>query len=193
MKFYSIETLGETNDPDLCIIDAEPDGMGMKGYYLNFGIAARDIYPQNATVNMNPEEPGTKICDVVGNTLNCLIVTERIKILLEKLCDDIEVEYLPLTLLNHTGGVHRGDLFIVNPIGTFDCLDRDASDISYEPDGDIIDIDDYILDPEKARSAPSLFRLAEKPDFYIIRQDALEALEKANIENLMVSELEFSA
>ncbi|WP_224361968.1 imm11 family protein [Hyalangium versicolor] len=189
MNYYLIDTLGDSNDDSLCLLDSEPQGMGLESYYMAVGKRAAPFFPPNAQLHMSEEYPGITVSSLIGNFKHYLLVDTKTKEIFARLCTDaLEVEYLPFSLINHKGLVHSKDYWFINPLGTFDCLDFSASDIQYLGK-DIVHIREYVLDPEKLARAPDLFRIERSAQTYVISERVVDALEASDPTNIQVTEL----
>lgn len=190
MKFYDLNTLGKPAREIICVLDDHPDGMGMKDYCLSVGKPIADVFASSSkTISMTQDQPGTVITDIVSNTLSCLMVTEKLKKLIQSNCDDLDIEYLRFSLLDHDGHFVRDDLFYINPISYYDALNIDASGVKYRKNGKPRRVDQVVLDSKKISEAPMLFRAPESRKTYIVREDLLLLMREAGIENIDVEEL----
>jgi hypothetical protein len=104
----------------------------------------------------------------------------------------VPIESLPFTLFDHKKRVASRDYFIVNPLGTFDCLELQKSEIIWadEVPGAIIRVKKARLDPRKLEQAPDLFRIKEKPHAYVISGRVAAAIQQLQPTNFYVSQLE---
>jgi hypothetical protein len=50
-----------------------------------------------------------------------------------------QIEFLPVTILNHKGRVASEDYFFLNPVGSVDCIDIEKSGVEWN------DIDDTVI------------------------------------------------
>src|SRR5262245_15243090 len=147
--YYMIDTLGNARDLTLCTIDRPPDNLGVKYYYMAEGKRIGNNYPSDAAIRMSDEYTGIKLSSFLGNTQSYLIGSRAVKETIEGHCDT-EIEYLPFTLYSPRGVVHSNDYFIINPIGSFDCLNLMACDIKYLPGKTtIVKIRRFAFDPDK--------------------------------------------
>lgn len=192
MKFYFIDVLGNLDDEELCFINNLPKNMGLSFYMPAKGERMDDEYPNPAFVHMSLEEKGLKLASLLGNTHNYLKLHQSVVDVIQQSCADIEIEYLPFQLINHKGRVHSDEYFIVNPIGTFDAMNLNKSQIKYFRGNKdkIVSIKRYVLDPEKLAQAPALFRLPQKPTYYIIREDLAQAFNEHGFTNIVLREIE---
>lgn len=188
MNYFLIETLGDTNDSSLCLLDSEPEGMGLESYYLAMGKKAAAFFPAEAKLHMSEEYPGLDTGSLIGNLKRFLLVDTKTRDIIARMCAGSEIEYLPFTLYNHKGRVHSRDYWFINPIGAFDCLDFKASQIEYLGQ-DIVRINERVLDPRKLEGAPDLFRIDRDPQRYVISERLVDALEASEPTNILVTEL----
>src|SRR4051812_18179115 len=98
MKYFLIETLGDTHDSSLCMFDSEPEGMGLESYYLAMGKKAAPFFPADAKLHMSEEYPGFDTGSLISNLDRFLIVDTKTGEIFARLCAGREIEYLPFTL-----------------------------------------------------------------------------------------------
>lgn len=182
-----------TSDDDACFFEAAPSGTEMTCFRMAKGIANAAEYPPDAVLQMEAAYPGRIVPDVVGNTRGLLMVSDRVKVAIEEL-QGAETEYLPLRILNHKGRpaaalADAAHHWIVNPLGTFDCADHEASEIDWF-EGDVVDVDELVLDPSKVEAAPALFRPAVEPRSYIVRGELRDRLVSMGLRGLAIKDLE---
>jgi hypothetical protein len=193
MRFYMIDGLGDPNDEDRCVLFNSVEGIGLGDVGLHTGEPVWPRYPKDARIYMSKESPGIKLSSVLGNVKNFLIVSRDFKEAVEKLCGD-KVEYLPFTLYDHRKRVHSRDYFILNPLGTFDCLDLKKSDIQWgkaEPDK-VIRVREPVLDRAKMKDAPQLFRVAQEPTTYVVGVELAREIYDRDFTNVIWTELRFN-
>ena len=193
MRFYMLDTLGETNDRSLCILHDSVHGIGMGDVGLHTGERVGAEYPKDAKIYMSKRNPGIKLSSLLGNTNSFLIVSRDFKEAVEKLCGD-SVEYLPFTLYDHRKRVYSKDYFILNPLGSVDCLDLKKSEIEWDdedPD-DILHIEEYVIDRKKAKKLPQLFRVDKEPTTYVVGLKLAQAVYDGDFTNVLWTELRFT-
>jgi hypothetical protein len=157
------------------------------------GKSALAEYPHDATWFMSDRWPGIKLPSIVNNTASLLVVHADVKRVIESL--GVPVESYGFTLYDHKKRVASTEYFIVNPLGTFDCLNLPKSEIKYSksyPD-EIIRIKKYVLDPRKLEAAPPLFRIKESPRAIVFSQEAVNRLREANPTNAYFYKLDQEA
>lgn len=193
MSFYLLSVLGDTNDDSLCTLFNSVEGIGLADVGLHTGERIGDRYPKDARIYMSKESPGIKLSSLLGNVKNFLIVSRDFKEAVEKLCGD-KVEYLPFTLYDHRKRVCSKDYFILNPLGTFDCLDFKKSDIVWS-DSDpnrIVHIKEHVLDRKKMKDAPQLFRIERDPTEYVVGVELAREIYDRDFTNVIWTKLRFN-
>ncbi|NMO18351.1 hypothetical protein HPC49_34240 [Pyxidicoccus fallax] len=191
-RFFILSPIGSLMDPDLCILDDPPKGIGLRQYCLAMGDRAAPYYPKDPRIQFRPENPGIKLSSLLGSTLSYLTVSSALKETIATFCQDIEVEYLPFDLYDHKGRLYSRDYFIINPIGTRDCLDIEAAGLIRGPEGSIIKVRNYVVAPAKAASLPNLFRIQEDPMTYVIGAPLAEAIREKGFTNVLLKPMPLS-
>jgi hypothetical protein len=166
---YGLLDLLNMDETQFCFVDDGPTGTGLDRVDAARparGEPAAEIYPPDARVYMSRKFGGMELPDFVSNTCGLLIVHKRVKEVIERV-NQGPTEFLALSIYNHKKRLASADYFVVNPLGTHDVLDMSASEIQWL-DGDVVAIDKMMLDAEKVRQAPDLFRPREDPRSYII-------------------------
>ena len=187
MDYFSI-TKGPTVDRSLCMLEREPQGLRMFSHRMGKGYAMGDKYPQDAVWQMSGKYGGTKLDSLIAS--HYLVVERKMKEVFER--TGVPMECLNFTLLDHKGQVASRDYFLLNPLGTFDCLNLEKSTIEYsnEMPGEIIGIDNYVLDSNKLRNAPDFFRIKEDPYVYVLSHKLVDELQQLNPTNVYLTKLE---
>jgi hypothetical protein len=188
MHYFRLWLRGNRDDRTLAFVRDPPKDLGVWNYCLLEGERVGDRFPRDAKVHLDPESPGIKLESVLGNLLNYLMVTTQMKDVILSVCTS-EIETLPFILYNHKNRVHSKDYWIINPIGTFDCVNRAASRIVMDSTGqDIIRVDSLAFDREKMASAPDLFRVPEKPEWMFISEALARAIKQHKLTNVILKE-----
>ncbi|WIG94990.1 DUF1629 domain-containing protein [Myxococcus sp. SDU36] len=187
---YHLIHLMPREDQNFCFIDDKPEGIGIKSYKLGKGLPLGSDYPPNARVFMTDRYKGIQVSDLIENACNLLIVSKRVKEVIERI-NKAPTEYLPLSIYNHKKRAASTDYFIINPLGTFDCLNLETSDIVYHNDK-VVDVRNFVLDPLKLENAPHLFRVQEDSYTYIISEQLRQELRTLDPRptNFFITELE---
>jgi hypothetical protein len=177
-------------DRELCFLDKVPEGTAMLTQRMAEGRPMGTDYPADAKIYMDEDNPGITLPSLIGNTNGFLIVRREIQEVLA--ATGVPTECLPFTLFDHKKRVASRDYFIVNPLGTYDCLDLERSDISWSEEvaDEIIWVNTPRLDRTKAEHAPDFFRIGRRPRGYVISGRVAAAIQKLQPTNFYVSQLE---
>jgi hypothetical protein len=119
---------------------------------------------------------------VVANSLRCLIVTDRLKSILEAHVEH-PVEYLPFVLLDHKGRVADDTMWIVNLLDAVACTDvekTEGSQSAFHP-GEFQDLLELHVHTDRVPPDRKLFRLAECPATILVRDDLRAVLDAAEV------------
>jgi hypothetical protein len=198
MKYFMLNILGDNRDKSLAMITKPPVNMGLYDYCMSFGERVGDRFPKDAQIYLQPEKPGKKLSSFVGNTESYLIVNSEMKDAIMQTCKESDnlIETLSFTLYDHKKRVLSKDYWIVNPVGTFDCLNRKASKIKYMEDDDsqseIVSVKKYVLDPKKLENTPDLFRVPESPSQYLFSERLVKKFQEKKFTNIFLTEIEAS-
>ena len=188
MRFYHLSTLGVPSR-ELAIIDSAPRPGGKASARLATGDRAKPYYPLTASISLSEDKPGIQLSSLLGNTLSCLVVNSMLKQTIEEHCQGIEIEYFSFDLYDHRERLYSKDYWIINPIGTLDCLDVAATQAAMEALMDPWSESPYVLNSAKLNGAPSLFRLHGEPMEYVIDEKLATALKERAFTNVILHEL----
>lgn len=150
-----------------------------KVFELQRGVSRAKGFPDDATFRMNRRYPKrVQVAD-------CMVNFEKVTVASKRVCDLLaskgaeNVEYLPVTILNHKGRVASSDHVIVNPLKVVDCIDRSRSNLSWnEIDSDYIDfLEALVLDPRVLDPGDVLFRAKHLAAVVFLRKDVAEELD----------------
>jgi hypothetical protein len=124
---------------------------------------------------------GRKLIDLQHNSDRLHVISPRFKELLE---GDAQIEFIPIQLLNHRGGVASNDYTIANFLSVGDCLDRDRSDYvkdSFDPD-DIFGIRKFVVNEAGIPADANIFRLKGCLTTIIVKEPLKEKIEAAGMD-----------
>jgi len=189
MRYFRLHLLGNTDDDSLAFVREAPAGLGLYRYCMRRGERIGNRYPRDAKVYLDKRSPGIKLGSVLGNTLSYFMVNTAMKDVIVATCS-CEIEQLPFTLYNHKRRIHSKDYWILNPIGTFDCVNREASDIRYldASKKDIVGVRKLVFDTNKMADAPDLFRVPEEPAVLFMSERLATALKPLRPTNIIFTE-----
>jgi len=191
MKYYEIDFMGNTRDKSLyksqCILTDVPNYLGRRAFRAGLGIKLGKDWPADARMTMDKDFPGTKMGSLIGNPCNYLVCHRDVGAVMQEVCSN-EIELLPLTILNHRKRPVSDEYVVVNVIGTVDCLDDKASGIE-RFEGDVVGMDDPVIDARRLPADLDLFRPAAAPSHLIMSLNLGRALAKKKFTNFALDEV----
>ncbi|MCY1078904.1 imm11 family protein [Archangium lansingense] len=189
MRFFSLNLI-PYEDRSLCFLDSVPEETRDVRYKMSQGYEMGVAYPSDARVYMSEEYPGFKLASFVGNAQSLLIMSAQVKAVIERFGVP-RVEYLPLAIYNHKRKLASSDYFIINPLGTLDCLHLKKSVIKYDGT-DVVAVKQMVLDARKVANPPGLFRVKEAPNTYVFSEHLVAELVDIKPTNFYLHELAVS-
>lgn len=192
MRYFTIETLGDDQDSKLAFINNPPEDVGLYDYCMARGERIGDRYPAQARIYLDRKSPGIKLLSLLGNTQNYLIVSSEMKNVILECCSQADIEMLAFTLYNHKKRIHSTDYWIVNPIGSLDCVNRRASDIIYlsSDPTKVVAVRKFVLDPKRLENASNMFRVPEDRAKYFISERIAKAWQERKFTNIFLTEVD---
>jgi hypothetical protein len=193
-RFRSLDdTANYGSEETVCFLEHFVDGINMESWRILEGAPLGKAFPKDARIYMSPQFRGMRLADLIGNTKGMLLVSTPFKEAIEKRCKGVEIEYLPVTIHDHRKRAHGKGYYIVNPIGALDCLDLDKSDIEWDDEepGEVMHLEEPVLDRKKMKGAPQLFRVDKDPSVYVIGRELAREIYDQKLTNVFWTELRF--
>lgn len=188
MQYYVVNTLGGP-DPGLAFVRSPPEGLGLMAVRPATGEAVGAAYPDPADIYLEPRS-GIELPSLIGNTLGYLIVSSRMKDVMSRLRALGRAELLPVRIHHEKKRLHTSDYWIVNPLGSIDCVNRSASKIQRGEAGPPdVTADRLVLNPHKAEGN-DLFRVPEDPRRYVVSERLANALARHGFTNVLLDAIE---
>lgn len=190
MDFFVINQMPMV-DRTYCFLEWKPEEIPIRQKWrLTKGYPMEDHYPGDSPWYMSDEYPGFKLPSLIGNVSNMLVLHQDLARVIE--ATGVPMELLKFTLHNHKKRVASRDYVIVNPLGTFDCLNYDESKIQYteEDKPQVVGVDKRVFDSRKMAEAPDVFRILEEPREIVISHKVVEELKKLNPTNVYLHRVE---
>lgn len=176
MQYFVLRTIyDETN----AVIHDIPKNLKKK-YQLLEGVSRLKDWPEDVVFQFSKERPeGMGLADLVENTLSQFIISERFKHILEE-HDTSGIEYLPVKIKNHKGKIAAEDYWLANFLVLIEAVDRKQSvfEVNAGQEDKIYTFDKLILRENLEKSGPSIFRLREKPQMILAREDLVRRVTK---------------
>lgn len=132
------------------------------GWEIGDGVPREDGFPNNVTLQMKSDFPRDTLTPDCLNSITChTIISERLRDYLRSRDFD-NLEFLPVTILNHKGSPVASPYAIVHPVHPVDCLDIQACNVTWEPMDDslISNLSSFELDSSKVDDVPPIMRIA---------------------------------
>jgi uncharacterized protein DUF1629 len=149
-------------------------------------------FPKNATVKFGDKfKDRRELFDFVHNMERTLFVSSKVRGILEKL-DTPDLEFLPVSILDHKGAVAANDYFILNPIGTQDIIDMKKSDLVMDSlaEDEILTINKLVLQSKGIPKSAHLFRATNMPTLFLIDDTLRAAFKKEGVTGYQVFKAE---
>lgn len=149
-------------------------------FEINEGISRAKGFPDDALFRMNPNHPkDVKLADQLFNYESHMVVHKKIATFLEAFPLK-EVELLPVSILNHKGRVASKDYFIVHPLKVQECVNKDKSNIVWNPldPDDIAAVFSLVVDFKSVDKSYPIFRPRHLLPRIMVREDLARALQK---------------
>jgi hypothetical protein len=152
-----------------------------KTFRLNNGTSLAAEWPESVTLHMHPDFP-TDIL-LVDNVLNAdmlIVASKRLQECVRSRAP-VEVEYLPVKIIDHKGRVASSEYSILHPTNPVDCIDKEQS--VFEADlidpNDIDTIEKLVLDDARIPQDRLFFRLRGFWGITLVRRDLASAISAA--------------
>lgn len=147
---------------------------------------------EGVRMHMDPNFPkAIQLPDCVKNLPGAIVVSKRLKEFIEAE-QPADVEYLPLSIVNHKGKVASADYFIVNPYRLQDCIDQAQSDIQWNAiDKSLISAcTKMVIDEKKIAKGAKVFRLQHYPTKVLFARSLADGIKKGGFTGIKFIEIE---
>ena len=181
--------LNAVPDPGFCVLE-EIEDMD-DPLQLRKGVKL-EPWPDDVKFHMDPNYPkAIQLGDCINNLPGAIVVSKRLKKLIEA-AKPANVEYLPVSIINHKGKVASADYFIVNPYRLQDCIDQKQSVLKWnaiDPDL-IVTCKKLIIDEGKVAKGSKIFRLKHFPFPIFVERALAEKIESEEMTGIIFTEIE---
>lgn len=155
------------------------------------GVSRAKGFPAEAIFRMSARhKKNTSLTDNLINLTNLIVVSSKLKDFLQSKTLK-NVEYLPVSIVNHKAKVVSREYFIVNPIIPQDCLDVKASGASYSDINptDIDMVENLVIKPARIDPGVSLFKIKGYGRPTLIRRQLVQEIQRAAFRGVFFLEL----
>ncbi len=183
--------LKDDEDESFAWIWGAPRELMETDYLLQRGTPCEDWFPKDLVFELSKDH-GVKLTDSIPNTDQFLLVSEKLKGLLEQRAPGVSIEFLPIRLRNQKKKLVAKKYFLANVLGTVGCVDTERSDfkMSSIDKSQVHRFYRLVLDEKKIPDEARLFRLAEDTGQLIIREDLAQDILNADCTGMMFIPLE---
>lgn len=164
------------------VIDAYPPG-APASYLFHKARPLASQFPADAAVRFSKNFPqARKLEDFQPNTLGALIVSRRVRELLDGLGVK-NAEYLPVAVKDHQDQVVAPDYAILNLVGAEPAIDLEASavEMGSVDKEQLSSIERLVLDHGAISPDAKIFRCTARRRLFMIRDDVKAAFEEAGL------------
>jgi hypothetical protein len=159
-------------------------------YLLHRGVSVKSWFPEEPIFHLAGER-GMELTDSLPNALNLIFTSTRLKAFMEK-HSGANLEFLPIRIRDHKERLVQEQYYIMNLLDTMDCVDLEKSKFSrsaMNPER-IMTFYLLVLDESRIPKEKKIFRLKEKPDLVIVREDLAQDILDADYNGMTFLEME---
>ena len=169
------------SSPDGAVIDALPKD-SPTNWKFSTGEPLGRQFPVGGKVSFSDHFPDRrKLYDFVRNTVGVLLVSSRVRQVLEELKVD-NMEFLPVTMCDHQWNRVAEGYGILNVLGSQDAIDMEKSTYDLSAiSRKIRHVSNLVLAKDKIDPKTDLFRARNMMELILISDRAREAFEKAGL------------
>jgi len=163
-------------DNNLASFDQCPDNIRRKAYLLTEGVRCGDWFPEDVEFKMD-DNKGMALADSIPNGVLFLMVSEKLKAILEKEVPG-EVEFLPIQVLDHQKNKIEPRYYIANILRVASCTDYQKSVfvMSALDKTQVHHFKNLVLDKTKIPEKTKIFRLGEETTLVLVRHDLVKLI-----------------
>ncbi len=192
MKYARLVTC-PTSDLDFCFAKVTHDS----ALWLSSGDPIGQRYPADpfdVSVALDPDFPGLKLPDLVGNTRAVLILSQRAREAFAAAQLELgPCDVCPFTLVNHKGRVHSRDYAFVSPLGGHEIAHPSSDFERYTRSQKIYGCKRWVLDTSKLAGKPDLLRAAELPEHYFVSERLIGVVRGEGLTNFELVDVDHVA
>ena len=171
-----------------CVV-SNPIGFGDQ-FLLMEGVPLFEQWPEDVVCKMSPKYP--KDIQLTDNLHggSYAIISQRLKEQITALAGASQIEFLPVTILNHKGRVASKDYFVLNPVGSVNCIDIEKSGAVWNAidKSDISHFQRLVLKDGEVPADVGMFRPAHRTRTILVRRSVADQLSSAGFTGLYFQE-----
>jgi hypothetical protein len=150
-----------------------------KVFRLKDGVPLQATFPADVRYHMHADFPNDLVLvDNMQNLHRLAVTSARLKEAIERR-GAANIEFLPITIIDHKGRPASKDYFIVHSVGLVDCIDREKS--VYKNDviipGNMSSVKRLVIDETRIPPDREIFRLEGFREVLVVRRDVADALD----------------
>lgn len=172
-----------------CVLDGLT---GVTAERAGKGLSRRAAFGAKAAFRMSARHRRhTALADNLSNMDREIVVSRRLKDRLEEF-KPRDVEFLPVSIVNHWGWAASRDYFVVHPLGQVDCIDTARSVYRWnaiDPDK-MSACSRLVLDPDRIDPDRLLFRPRHLGHHVLVRPDLAASLAREGFTGLLFTPLD---
>lgn len=169
MKYYILQS---NENSIYCRLGEEPQETSDKCFKILKALSIKEYYPDDATFSMHDYAGGLVVADYISNSFGYTIISGKFKKIIDDFIAPLNVEFLPLTIVNHKGRNHPGVFYILNMLDTIECVDLTKSVIQIdEIETDYFHwIEKLVLSETRIPENCHIFRLKNMPKIFLVSE-----------------------
>lgn len=179
MNYYLVLPI---NNGEYCLLDAMPGDIE-DSWYFSEGIKYELPFPDDAVFKFDDISPAVQVSDYLENCDQILVLSEKLKDLVEKNCS-FPTEFFEVSILNHKKREVKGiKYYLANIIGTIDCVDESKTEGMFSSfnEGMYDSINKIYFDETKIQEGAKIFRTKSFPSVMIVSEEIKKMFEKEGI------------
>ncbi|RKH41554.1 imm11 family protein [Corallococcus sicarius] len=174
-----------------CLDSFRKEELGDKDYLLDEGIPCKDWFPKELIFDLD-KEGGSKLTDSIPNAFSLLVISSKLKGILERQAPANPIEFLPVRLRTPRKKILEPSYFIANVQGTVACMNAKKSDFVMDSilKTQVQRFRRLVLDEKKIPKDVKIFRLAEMPSLILVREDLGQDILDEDCEGMTFQDLD---
>jgi hypothetical protein len=167
---------GKRYEEGWCVI-TNPSGFKNQ-FMLAEGVPLLKEWPGDVFCKMSPKYPkDIRLTDNLHGG-SYPVISKGLKEKIAALAGASSIEFLPVTIFNHKGRVASKDYFILNPVGSVDCIDLEKSGVTWNAidETDISHFEQLVLKRKTVPAEVSVFRLKHQTGTILVRRSLAKQL-----------------